>query len=404
MGVRLTKQELTQAIQDLDQDNSGTLSLPEFAPWWRQLLEKRLKQEFEDSEKVDCPGETQAQRSKRSRRGLRFQRGASSKKISSAKVGGIVSLEERQGSNWEDELLLGHLRHEKEQQEMFQTPYRYELADDPTAGYTVHHLSGTLFVRNQPQVEHYFDETLDSTNKSSNGAAITSVTKIEIKALRALLKEYRCQGSCSSGASCAMQWRTAMTLKQYSQGRNVRVESPSAVSADIAARAAYQNRGQVTKTDIEEDITNSLKINIPGPAFAQTPKELPPISEQKLTSQERQENETSLLTLKQLALEARAALKEYATPAVLDKIGGLGPLPDFDSLVAPKDKELEVLLTVKVHCNATQHAKQKRARKQHAKVQQQASVGRGLGMLHHPRPGSERHVDISDLRRSSINT
>ena len=41
-------------------------------------------------------------------------------------------MEDRHGRNWEDELLLGHLRHEKEVDDMFEKPYRYHMAHDPT--------------------------------------------------------------------------------------------------------------------------------------------------------------------------------------------------------------------------------------------------------------------------------
>ena len=42
LGVKLTKTEITQAIRELDKDNSGSLSLEEFQPWWRKVLEDRL--------------------------------------------------------------------------------------------------------------------------------------------------------------------------------------------------------------------------------------------------------------------------------------------------------------------------------------------------------------------------
>jgi len=177
LGIQLTKTEITHALSELDVDNSGTLSLEEFEPWWRQVLSGRLVDAGAKKAKKGSQSKVSKAKSLMMRLGVdpshmsshrgwaigNIKRGKSitHRKTQAQKAahdqGGTVIVEERVGDRWEDDLFLNHIKQEKEKQQMYNQPFRYELADDPSGGgYTVHHRSGTLFVREDTVVKTYF--------------------------------------------------------------------------------------------------------------------------------------------------------------------------------------------------------------------------------------------------------
>jgi Ca2+-binding EF-hand superfamily protein len=76
LGVSMAPKQLKQAMQELDADESGTLSFDEFLPWWKSMQQERALQTTADSIQRKMHPEGSPRRMKLSAGGVQGARGA----------------------------------------------------------------------------------------------------------------------------------------------------------------------------------------------------------------------------------------------------------------------------------------------------------------------------------------